>query len=508
MKIWIFLIITLILGLNLLTAQNRNYSQGADRLWQNILKLKVKIEKIKDLAERYNNEKALQTILDAEQDFNQAISLLNQWLGGDHKRSLLDEAKIKYQSASRKTDLASSLILQIPVENLRTVLEQLLQKIESIAHNNNSQEVKYYLNKARAFSRKANNVFAQNQYLKGHEFLKVGIYFANKVIEMAGSDQPRNNKKRRFEDRKNNIQIMINKAANIINDDPILNDLKNSTQEYYEKALSENEQGKTEKAFANLQIAEKFLNRLFDLAEKDNTNSDVDLKREYQSLGIYLNSVKVELEKSNQKSKIFEKAEGLYVDAGKNLQEGNLKKAALNMRLVQRMALKVFKQISASSQKGNFDDLQNRINEVENLLRFQEEKVDKSNNKSVNGLYLQAEKHFSQAQTAYSNGRNNQAFYLLGLCLRILNRNEQLLDTTVGRKDLSLDNIQSDLLSTEQLIGRLEINPDLSKNQIKKIEILKNLISDAKEELQKKNLLAAQQILIIVKNQLSNTLKD
>jgi hypothetical protein len=504
MKTLWFTTVLIILGINLIIAQPDENMGSADGLRRNIVALKIKIENIKELAIRYNNQSALTAINDAEADFNAANDLLNRWFGGERRNGFLDQARAKYQSSNRKADYASSLILQIPTDNMRTELEQLIQEAEIIAHNNNSQEIRYYLNKARAYNRKASSAFAENQFFRGHEYLKVGIYFANKVIEAGNSGQSFNSREKRFDDLVNNIRNMLNKAASITNDDPVLRDLYESAREYFNKALAENNQGNVGKAFSNLQISEKFLNRLFDLAENDKESGE-DLRNEYQSLGIYLNSVRREVHNSNQTSNILQKAEDLYNEAGKNIETGDLQKASQNMRLSQRMALKAFKSISVQS--NNFDDIQNRLNEVNHLLQLQGEKVRQSENKSVKGLYNQALKLFNQAQTDYTSGRNNQVLYSLNLCLRILSRNEKLIGDTTPGASTTYAEVNADLLNTQQLVIRLQQNPALTGDQVKKIETLVDLLEDARKELLENNIAAANQIISIVKNQLSNSLR-
>jgi len=488
-----YLIILLSISLNFLFAQDND----ADRVRRSILALERKIEQVAMLAERYNNQEALRIVGVARQELQEAVSFLQE------KRYIL--ARTKYLSADKKADLAARLLLFKPTANLKTELERLIHQAESVSHKVDTSELRYFLNKARAFHRDALSAFAQSRYLKGHEYLKIAIYFAEKTISLAKSNQDGNNRLQKFEEQKNNIQILLNQAARSHDENPVLTELYQSAQNYLKKALTAYNNGNYERAYSQLQIAERLIYRIIDLSDnKKNTDED-RLKDDYLSLGRYLNSVRNELEGADQQSKLLDRAENIYALAGRNLSSGQYEKTATNLKLSQRMAMRAFKKLSSDSRPDS-ENLQNRINEIQHLLQLQDERISESSNNSLKSLYDQAVKLLKQAEEAFANQQYAQTSYLLNLTLRILNRNEKLFREQT-KKNISLQDLRQDLVRIEQIFSRLKENTSL-KNKVKiRLNYLAELLVKARSDFEKNNLIVTREILFIIQQQLSTLLK-
>jgi hypothetical protein len=503
MKRLIHIIIFLSLGLSSLTAQDRL----SDRIENNLKQLGRKIIQIRLLAERYENNEALKTIESAKEDFDEAISLLQQWKDSRHRLELLEQARAKYQSANLKADLASRMLLFKPAANLMNQLERLIQQAETVAQGSDASDLRYYLNKARNYYKHAQNAFAGNRYLRGHEYLKIATYFAEKVISLAKGNRPAD-QGQRFEELKNNITVLLNRVSNLLDENDILNELYNNVLEYLKRAENAYASGNLKRAFANLQIAERLTHRIIDLAEEDDQNSSKDhIEEEYQSLSRYLTTLHNEFEMENQQSKILDKADEFHSKARMNIDHGEYQQALTNLKLAQRMAMRAFKDISSQDNSSNTINLQNRIREIQHLINLQQARIDEQQNKAAKTLFEQAGTFFRQGQQEYENANYIKASYLFNITLRILNNNEKILKGA-GNNSISEESVLKELNQADQLINRLKSNASLDENNQSKIAILEKLLDRARQAFENKDYFIAKEIIAIIQSQLTNLLND
>ena len=493
MKRSIYIVLLISISFSFLFAQHFD----RDKVERNIRALDRKIEQVKMLAERYDHQEALRKIADARSDLGDAKDYF--------KKKQFRLARAKFLSASKKTDIAARLLLFKTAANLKTELERLIHRAESVAHSGDTSELRYFLNKARAFHREALNAFSQSRYLKGHEYLKIAIYFAKKTISMAKSSQGDSNRLQKFEEQKNNIQVLLNQAANSSGENSVLSELYQNAQNYLRRALNAYNNGNLKRAYSQLQIAERLVYRIIDLAENNSVSTEDRIKDDYQSLGRYLNSVRNELESANQKSKLLNRAEKMYTKAGQYISAGQYEKAAGNLKLAQRMGMRAFKKIFPASRPDS-ENLQNRLNEIQHLIALQGERIKGSDSNPQESLYKQAVKFYNQAEQAYANQQFPQTSYLLNLSLRILNRNEKLINQT--KKTISFREIESDLLRIEQIFSRLKENTSLKDKEKIKINYLSELLKKARAEFEKNNLIVTREMLFIIQQQLGALLKN
>ncbi len=489
------------------------YSQAldGDRIKRNIFVLGRKIEQISILVERYKNDRAANLIKKAKNEFSTATNLLEQWFALPRSTRLrntekLATARVHYNLSNKLADQAARLLLFKPTANLKTELERLIHRAESAAHDgSDNSELRYFLNKARAFHREALNAFSHDQYLKGHEFLRIAVYFAEKTISLAQSGQQNGTRLQKFEEQNKNIQILLNEALRFSTENDVIKELQQNAQNYLKRAKQAYNNGKLKRAYSQLRIAERLAYRIIDLAGNKNNSLEEKVKEDYQSLGRYLSSVRSELESSGQRSKLLDKADQLYTKAGHYISSAQYQKAATNLKLSQRMGLRAFKKTSSSS-RPDVESLQSRLNEVQHLLQLQEGVLSSQKNDANNLLYGQADKFFNDAKRAYSQQSYAQTAYLLNLSLRILNRNEKVLKQKP--QNISSQKIEKDLLRIERVFSRLNTNPSLdAKNKIK-LNYLAELLEKARREFDTKNYIVSAELLFIIQQQISTMLNN
>ncbi|KAA3611329.1 MAG: hypothetical protein D8M58_15295 [Calditrichaeota bacterium] len=496
----------LLISLNYLFAQSSDID--ANRVRQNIRALERKIEQIAILSERYQNDRAQLLINKSKDEFLLAQNLLAEWakLSRPRPAQKLIEARAHYILSNSLADQASRLLLFKPAADLKTELERLIIRAESVVHNKNTNEIRYFLNKARTFHQESLNAFRKSSYLKGHEYLKIAIYFAEKTISLATSNQDDTNHLKKLEEQRNNILVLLNQVSNSISDNPVLSELYQNAQNYIKRALTAYNNGNLNGAYSHLQIAERLVYRIIDLSENSNNSSEDRIKDDFQSLGRYLNSVRNELESQGQSSKLLDRADKIYSEAGKNISRGQFEKAAGNLKLSQRMGMRAFNKISSDRQPGQ-ENLQNRIKEIQRLTKLQENRIAENETNSLKSLHNQAVKFLNQAEQAFINKKYRQASYLLNLSLRVLNRTEKLIGS-IQTAQISPKKIEDDLIRIEQIFTRLTNNPSLQDQEKVKVNYLSELLKKARQEYQSNNLAFTREILFIIQHQLSTMLKN
>ncbi|MCB9058226.1 MAG: hypothetical protein H6627_06645 [Calditrichae bacterium] len=471
-----------------------------DRIKESIRELGRKIEQIHSLAERYKNDAALRVIILADEDLKQAISLLKEWEDDHRKAGRLLLAKAKYQSAEKRADYASRLVLYKPMLNLKNDLESLLQQAETVSHNNKNNDIIYYLSKAREFHRKALLAFEKNRYLQGYEFVRIATYFANKTISFTKSDNDGINDNNSFNEQRNNIQNLLNQAGVLSENDAVLTDLYANADQYFEQSQEAYNLGNVRRAFNLLQLSERLLYRLIDLAESGSEGTKQNqVETNYLSLGRYLDAVRNEYNQSGQQSRLLEKAETLHKTAGIQLQNNELEKASSSINLSQSMAMRAFKKLSAPvDEKANIGL---RFNEVERLLSMQKNKLENNPDPQLESLHLHAQQLFNASKQAQNQKQNVRAAYLLNMTLRLLNRVENASSKSTIIKN-NPQQIQGDINRLMQIFSRLQNNSNLSTKDSDRINILFEMLQQANEEFEKNNLLSSSEIISLIQKQL------
>ncbi len=153
------------------------YAQRDEDLGSRIRQFATQLIRLQNLAQRYDNPEAAQLI-------SQAIFRLNQaresW---DARR--FREAKVQFYQSVNLYKQASRLLFYKPALNLKNNLDELIHKAEISLQKNDSRDGRYMLNRARDFQLKANRQINLSDYVKGQEYMRIAMHFAQKAIEIA-----------------------------------------------------------------------------------------------------------------------------------------------------------------------------------------------------------------------------------------------------------------------------------------------------------------------------------
>ena len=157
---------------------NGPLAQNVSRVHSNFRKLEIYISRIDELVKNFNDERARYFISQAKIELEKARRLL---FNTDSPRVGL--AQILMAKAKNLTDQAAKLVLRKPFANLKSQLDNLISRAESIVSISKNDEAHYLLNQAKKFRRWSYTSFSAGKVVKGQEYYRISYFFANKCIE-------------------------------------------------------------------------------------------------------------------------------------------------------------------------------------------------------------------------------------------------------------------------------------------------------------------------------------
>ena len=498
------ILIISLLAFSCLFAQQNNEE---DRVRTQLIRLKIKIDQLENYAARYGDNRAVSIINQAKNAFEQGSSELQLWLNLNFRekynaegRAKLQQIKNLFKLANELADRAARILFLKPTLNLINELESILRKAEEIVAETQSTQLQYFLNKARNFKRLADNEFENKRFLRGNEYLKASRYFADRIISFSNNEDGFQSS---FEDYLQSIQYLFNQAGQLIDENNRqVRDLFLSARSFFEKAKASFNRGQLNLAKNNLQVVERLLYRIIDIAEGENLSESDKILNDLQSLKRYINSIKIELYRDNKsENRFLKKAEQFLQAADFAFNQSDLKKASLNINLAQRMALKAYRDLSDDNSYSQ-QNLKNRITELRNLLNQQSNRLDQGKGPDyIVELHKRAFNFLNKAEQSLSSSpahsENN-----LNLALRFANRAEKLLQEE-ERDKVDENQLLTELSRLENILQRLRSNNELSQNDIIRIDELLKLLEDAGNEINRDNLQLAAEIIRIIQNQIA-----
>ena len=177
-------------------------AQDQRRIFSDFQKLELYIKRVGELVQRFNDSAANNYINQARDELEMARKNLF-----DIKPARYAQALIQMGRARRFAELAAKLVLRKPFANLKSQLDDLLNRAERSVSNVNSDEAYYLLNQAKKFRRRAYDSFLSNELAKGQEYYRIAFFFGRKCIDYLS------NKGRNINDQINDLEISI-KATN------------------------------------------------------------------------------------------------------------------------------------------------------------------------------------------------------------------------------------------------------------------------------------------------------
>jgi hypothetical protein len=462
-------IIVLLLVILNLTFAGVASSQNVNEIFHEFRKLELYMLKIWELVQHFNDQQAIGYMAMAKAEIDKARDLLY----ASQPRYTL--ARIHMAKAKRYTDLAARVVLSKPFLNLKSQLDNLINRADKEVSDSDSDEAHYLLNQAKKFRQLAYTAFKQNKLVKGGEYFRIAFFFAQKCIDYLKSSEM--NLLEQYENLEMSVRQLLGQADEFLanNEKNYLKTLLREAEEHFEDAMALATEGKLQMAINRLRLIKRLLYRVFDQAERDVMSSEERLKSNLYTLRSFLEALEREVNRSqdNTNKILLDKSWQLFREAEQNYENGNYAASRLKISICQRFANKLFK-LTKSKPISNVDNLEEQLRETQNLLILQEDRVQTSNDKSIMNLYQEANRMLERAQQALSSNKLGIAYQLIQAATRMSARIQRELRKASNNIERAA--LERKYQQVTMAINNLENNEEI---QIKYAAILKQIKSFA-----------------------------
>ncbi len=475
------------------------YSQNFTQIKQAIQQLDRRISTLRTSAEQYGLQNALSTLNHADTELQQCRTLLQSFR--------IKEAWKHYKTAEKLVDLVVKSILAKPALKLTAEMEKLINRAERNVQISSKAEGRYLLTRARSFRNKAQLAFRNSQFIRGQEFQRIAIYFANKAIEVTSGQGSSENQIQRYQQLINTIQSLYHNLSAETEDIPGFKTLLQKAATALKAARTNYDKGRMKEALLQIQIAERLLYRAADLNQQSGKGQRERIETNLISLEQYIDGIRqtTGTEGSAANRQLLRKARQFLRAARRDFNNNRYQKAELKINLAQRMATKALR-IKENKEVFDESEIQNRIAEVKQLIELQKAKVETDNRELVAVLHQNALALVTSAQQDLEAGHPAKAMKKVRLALHLVNRVEAI----ISHKKSTFANKNQLTERLNQLKQSLE---NSSRNEQDEtitivIPVLKRLLKRAQTALNNGNLSTARELLDLVQRQLNDVLKS
>jgi hypothetical protein len=488
----LFTIFIAVLGADISSAQSGN----TNTIYSNFRKLERYVMRVKELVRNFDDAMARSLISQARAELERARYLL---FSSQPPRPGL--AKISMGKTLQLTNQAARLVLRKPFANLKSQLDNMINRAEQAVSNSKSDEAYYLLNQAKKFRRWSYAAYNANEVVKGQEYYRISHFFARKCLDFVShegrslSDQ--------LLDFENSIRQLLSEAEELIdtNTQAALGKLLEEAEKYFQEALQLAEQGKQEMALRRLQLIKRFIYRIFDQAERADSTPESRVGNGLYSLRSLLQALQNDIEGNADPNveKLLESAWNLYREAEQAFENKDLRQAQNKISLCQRFANKVFR-LTRDQGDNDFNEIQMRIEETHNLLKLQENKVQESGNESIIALHEEAIKLLNRAQEQLELNNLDLSFQLLQAATRMTARIQRELK--MASRDFEKIALENKYKRIQDMLNRLEGNEEISSEYGAILIQLRQFATEAWQYIQNGEYILAEEYLNTVLEQI------
>lgn len=482
---------TIFMSNNLMAQQDHRISRDFNELKAYLLKIWVVVQ-------RFDNVQAHQLMAQAKEELDLAEDLIF------NQRKYVF-ARVHMVKARSLANQAAKIVLNQPVNRLKKQLDDLIIKAEQLYSNKRSEEGLYLLNQAKKYRRLAYDALSDGTLNKAQEFYRIAFYFADKSLNFA--NRKNIDKDTQIFELKSNIDLLFIQIEQLnINDNSNqLNSMINEARKHYAEALNLIETDRIDLALKRMRLIEKLLNRIIDQADRTSVNQKERIEKNLYSLRALLDALEANaMDNSNKRIQVFiNRAKKQFADANTAYESGNFELAKNKINLCQRLASKAL-QLTKNSSEQDIYDLELQLEDNKQLLKFQQTKVESSNDKSLKRMFIQAEKLTNKAAQLNDQNQKKLAIQNLQLATRLMNQIQRRLKFSANEDNLSKNEIKSKMDRAESLIIKLKNNSNI-QNEIKQLE---NLLIQAQNQYEQENYEIADEYLNYILQQINIQSKE
>jgi hypothetical protein len=275
--------------------------------------------------------------------------------------------------------------------------------------------------------------------------------------------------------------------------------------DHFEEAKVIADEGKIQMAISRLQLIKRLLYRVFDQAENGVMSKDDRLKNHLYTLRTFLESLQLEIsQQSNPRlNSLLDKSWQLYRKAERSYENGNYANVQGNISLSQRFANKVFR-MTRTNNTIQDNDLRAQINETQNLLRLQRDRVQKSNNKAIHKVHDDAGRLLDRARQALDSRKLVTAYQLIQAATRMSARIQRELRDMSRQPDIAA--LERKYLQVVNALTNLENNQDIAGKSPSILKLMRRFIDEGKASLDDGNYILADEYFNTVLEQINQYL--
>ncbi len=475
------------------------YSQNFSQIKQAIQGLDQRISTLRTAAERYHLQKALSTLNRADNELQQCRTLLQTFQ--------IKAAWKHYKIAEKLVDLVVKTILAKPALKLTAEMEKLINRAERNVQASEKAEGRYLLTRARSFRNKAQQAFRNSRFIRGQEFQRIAIYFANKAIEVTNGQAFPTGQTQRYQQLINTIQALYHNLSAETEDIPGLKTLLQKAAAALKAARKNYDKGRMQEALLQIQIAERLLYRAADLNQQSGKGQRERIENNLISLKQYIDGIRQTTDTKNSAAnrQLLRKARQFLRAARRDFENNRFQKAELKINLAQRMATKALR-IKDSKEFFDESEIQNRIAEVEHLIELQKSKAGTDNREIIAALHRNAVSLLASAKQDLKAGHPSPAMKKVRFALHLMNRVEAIL----SHKKSTFSNKTQLSRRFNQLKQSVE---NISQNEQDEtitivVPVLNSLLKRARSAMNSGDLYTTRELLDLVQRQLNDVLKS
>ena len=476
------------------------FAQRDEDLGSRIRQFATQLIRLQNLAQRYDNPEAAKLISQAMYWLNEARE---SW---DARR--FREAKVHFYQSVNLYNQTSRLLFYKPALNLKNTLDELIHRAEISLQKNDSRDGRYMLNKARDFQLKANRQINLSDYVKGQEYLRIAMHFAQKAIEITERTSGDTIEHYNYEEEFQHIQELYRQLQRTNSDNRDVNELLRKANAYINRSRDLYESDDERQAFYQLQIAEKLLFRAIDVSDSNYDNKPERFENNLNSLRQYLYSIELSLNniKDANAKKLYNRAVALVEESERDYEKGDLKKAGTKLLLAQKFANRALR-FSDPIGEQESRRIENRIEEIENIIQLQKQKIEREDNKVVLNLHDEAKELLQKAKRELDTNNQARAFQLVRLSLRLINRVDFLLQRD-DRYLISNSELTNVIIDLDTKLNTLLNNQEIDDSVQTRIELLLEMLNRAKNHFDNHDYDTTTELIRIIQSQFNLILEQ
>jgi hypothetical protein len=473
-----------------LVSANEGQAQNIGRIYTDFRKLELYMVRVWELVQQFRDDRAVGYMIVAKAELDRARGFLYR----STPRYL--QARIHMAKAKQQTDLAAQLVLSKPIYNLKSQLDDLINRAEQAVANSNSDEAHYLLNQAKKFRGLAYLAFNRNRPAKAQNYYRIAFFFGRKCLDYVKSSTT--DPSEQFDNLETSVRQLLMQADELLmnSNQENLKRLIREAENYFQEALVLAEEGNVKMAITRLRLIKRLLYRVFNLAERGQTVGDQNrLENSLYTLRSLLEALDDEVANAdNQRMRIIlNKAWQSYREAEQAFKADNYSLCQGKISLGQRFANNLIR-LTRSSRILDKENLEQQLQETRNMLNLQQGQVNNSDNPNILILYQEAIRMLERAQQALLNEKPSVAFQMIQAATRMSARIQRELRSTQTASPAKY-NLEQKYQQIMQSLNNLEGNSEIQRQYQEIITQIKRFAEMGKQYLEEENLVLAEEYM-------------